>query len=100
MPDAWSDKDERMFGHVKESEKEAGRSDERAAEIAGRTVNKQRRKEGRTPNKQTQGTGNPDLPLERRSKRELYNRAKELDLAGRSTMSKDELVAALRDRQD
>ena len=35
---------------VKESEKEQGRSEERAKEIAARTVNKQRAKEGRTKN--------------------------------------------------
>lgn len=48
MPKSWSDKDERQYEHVKESEKEQGRSDERAKEIAARTVNKQRSKEGRT----------------------------------------------------
>lgn len=48
MPKSWSDKDERQYEHVKESEKEQGRSDERAKEIAARTVNKQRAKEGRT----------------------------------------------------
>lgn len=48
MPDAWSKKDERQYGHVKKSEKEQGRSDKRAEEIAARTVNKQRKKEGRT----------------------------------------------------
>lgn len=48
MPKAWSDKDEKQYEHVKKSEKEKGRSDQRAKEIAGRTVNKQRRKEGRT----------------------------------------------------
>jgi hypothetical protein len=48
MPKAWSDKDERQYEHVKESEKKEGRSTERAKEIAARTVNKQRKKEGRT----------------------------------------------------
>lgn len=48
MPKSWSDKDERQYEHVKESEKEQGRSEERAKEIAARTVNKQRAKEGRT----------------------------------------------------
>ncbi len=50
MPKSWSDKDERQYEHVKESEKEQGRSEERAKEIAARTVNKQRAKEGRTKN--------------------------------------------------
>jgi hypothetical protein len=46
-PKAWSDKDERQYRHVKESEKEHGRSEDRSEEIAARTVNKQRKKEGR-----------------------------------------------------
>jgi hypothetical protein len=48
MPKAWSDKDERQYEHIKKSEKDEGRSDERAKEIAAATVNKQRSKEGRT----------------------------------------------------
>ena len=98
MPDAWSRKDERMYEHVKDSERERGVGMDRAKEIAARTVNKQRREEGRTPNRTTQGTGNPNRSLEARSKDELYNRAKELYIEGRSSMSKDELVRAIRDR--
>lgn len=48
MPNAWSDKDERQYEHVKDSELKAGRSEDRAEEIAARTVNKQRSTEGRT----------------------------------------------------
>jgi hypothetical protein len=48
MPKAWSNKDERQYEHVKESELEQGRSTKRAKEIAARTVNKQRSQEGRT----------------------------------------------------
>ena len=48
MPKAWSKKDDRQYEHVKESEKDQGRSTDRAEEIAARTVNKQRKKEGRT----------------------------------------------------
>jgi len=97
---AWSDKDERQYEHVKKSEKERGRSTDRAEEIAARTVNKQRREEGRTKSgrKTTSGTGNPNISLENRSKQELYNRAKDLDVEGRSDMSKDELVRAIRKR--
>lgn len=98
MPDAWSNKDERMYEHVKESELERGRSEEKAEEIAGRTVNKQRREEGRTPNRTTQGTGNPNTALEERTRDELYNRARELDIEGRSEMTKDELIEAIRNR--
>lgn len=98
MPDAWSSKDERMYEHVKESEEKRVPKD-RAKEIAARTVNKKRREEGRTPNRTTQGTGNPTRGLEARSKRELYNRAKELNIEGRSDMKKDELVRAIRKKQ-
>ena len=95
---AWSDKDERQYEHVKKSEKERGRSTDRAEEIAARTVNKQRREEGRTKSgrKSTSGTGNPTHRLEDRSKQELYNRARELDIGGRSKMSKQQLVRAIR----
>ena len=48
MPKAWSNKDERQYEHVKESELKEGRSSKRAKEIAARTVNKNRSKEGRT----------------------------------------------------
>ena len=96
MPSAWSDKDERQYEHVKKSELDRGRSEDRAEEIAARTVNKQRRGEGRTPNKRTQGTGNPNTRLEDRTKDELYNRAKQLGVEGRSNMTKDELAKAIR----
>jgi hypothetical protein len=99
MPEAWSKKDERMYEHVKESELDEGRSEDRAEEIAARTVNKQRREEGRTPNRTTQGTGNPNTRLEERTKDQLYNRARELDIEGRSDMTKAELVDAIRDRE-
>ena len=99
MPRAWTAKDERQYEHVKQSEIERGRSEKRAKEIAGRTVNKQRREEGRTSNRRTRGTGNPNLPLEDRLRDELYNRARELSIPGRSTMSKRELVAAIRARR-
>ena len=98
MPSAWSKKDERMYEHVKESSKERGASNDRAEEIAARTVNKRRREEGRTPNKTTQGTGNPNRSLDDRSRQELYNRAKSLGIAGRSKMTKSELVRAIRSR--
>lgn len=98
MPE-WSDKDERQYEHIKESNLDRGVKKDRAKEIAARTVNKQRREEGRTPNKTTQGTGNPTHSLEDRTKKELYNRAQELDISGRSKMDKDELVKAIRKKQ-
>jgi plasmid stabilization system protein ParE len=97
---SWSDKDERQYEHIKESASERGKSTRRAKEIAARTVNRQRREEGRTRSgkKSTSGTGNPNRSLEERSKQELYNRARDLGIEGRSAMSKDDLVRAIRRR--
>lgn len=97
MPRSWSNKDERKYEHIKESSRERGASEDRAQEIAARTVNKARREEGRTPNRTTQGTGNPRRGYEARSRDELYNIARERGIEGRSKMTKDELIRALRD---
>ena len=94
MP-SWSRKDERQYEHIKESELDRGASEDLAEEIAARTVNKHRREEGRTPSATTQGTGNPNVALEERTRDELYNLAKELDIKGRSKMSKGELSKAI-----
>ena len=99
MPSRWSAKDERQYEHIKESAQERGRPERNAKEIAARTVNKQRREEGRTPSRTSQGTGNPNLPLEQRSRQELYNRARELGIAGRSHMRKQALAEAIRGRR-
>ena len=96
MPDAWSNKDERMYEHIKESAEERGKDEDTAEEIAARTVNKHRREEGRTPNERTQGTGNPNTSYEGRTKDELENIAKERGIKGYSRMKKDELIARLR----
>lgn len=95
MPE-WRDKDRRRYEHIRDSSEERGVPEERAEEIAARTVNKHRREEGRTPNETTQGTGNPTLPYEERTRDELYNLAKDRDVEGRSKMNKDALVQALR----
>lgn len=97
MP-SWTDKDERQYEHVKEGALERGRSDDKAEEIAARTVNKQRREDRRAPNKRTSGTGNPNTRLEERTRDELYNRARQLDIPGRSGMNKSELIEAIRER--
>lgn len=94
MP-AWTSKDRRQYEHVKESAVERGAPEEKAEEIAARTVNKNRREEGRTPNKTTQGTGNPNRSLADRSVDELRNRARELEIPGRSKMNKGDLVKAI-----
>jgi hypothetical protein len=96
MPKSWSNKDERMYEHIKDSSEKRGKSEDTAEEIAARTVNKHRREEGRTPNKRTQGTGNPNNALEDRTRDELYNIAKEKHIQGRSKMDKAELVKAVK----
>ena len=98
MPKTWSSKDEKQYQEVLKSMMEQDKKQDEAEEIAARTVNKQRRKEGRTPDKATRGTGNPNTPLESRTRRELYNRAKQLNIRGRSRMSKSELISAIRSR--
>lgn len=99
MPKAWSNKDERKYEHIKESEEDRGVSAKRAKSIAARTVNKSRRKAGRTPNKTTQGTGNPTHGLEDRTRDELYNIAKKKHIEGRSKMNKSDLVKALKRKE-
>ena len=96
MPRAWSKKDERRYGHVKQSARKRGASKDRAEEVAARTVNKARRKEGRTSNATSQGTGNPNRRLEDGPRRELYNLARQRHVEGRSKMTKPEPIRALR----
>ena len=49
MPqDAWSNKRERQYEHIKDSYKERGRSEDKAEELAARTVNRERRAKGET----------------------------------------------------
>ena len=93
---AWSNKDERQYEHIKESQLDNGVRERTATEIAARTVNKRRRLEGRTANRRTMGTGNPRAPLEERTKDELYNLAEDKNIRGRSRMNKNQLITALR----
>jgi plasmid stabilization system protein ParE len=95
MP-GWTTKDERQYEHIKDSTLDRGVAEDKAEEIAARTVNKRRRVEGRTPNRRTQGTGNPNLGLEERTRDEVYNRAREMNIRGRGKMSKAELLEAIR----
>jgi hypothetical protein len=49
-------------------------------------------------------TGSPDAPsvphrLEDRTKEQLYSRAQDLEIEGRSQMTKDELIQAIRESQ-
>ncbi len=99
MPKAWSNKRERQYEHVKESEKKQGRSTKRAKEIAARTVNKQRAKAGETKS----GRGSGSSPRGRsgtsdrseRTKEQLYAEAKRLGVEGRSNMNKQQLQRAV-----
>jgi len=49
MPqNAWTDKRERQYEHIKNSYEDRGRSEDKAEELAARTVNKERREHGET----------------------------------------------------
>jgi plasmid stabilization system protein ParE len=56
MPEAWSNKRERQYEHIKDSEKKQGRSTKRAKEIAARTVNKERAQKGETKGSSSSGS--------------------------------------------
>ena len=103
---AWSDKRERQYEHIKESAKEQGASTKRAKEIAARTVNKERARSGeaatssRTSRQdmssgrrggQRSGTSRP----KGRTKEQLYNEAKRMNISGRSKMTKAQLQRAV-----
>ncbi len=55
---SWSPKRERQYEHIKDSELDEGRSEDRAEEIAARTVNKQRREAGETKQAPRRRSGN------------------------------------------
>jgi hypothetical protein len=69
MPQAWSDKDERQYEHIKDSEKKEGRSTKRAKQIAAATVNKQRTSEGRTKQQRARKTSSTRRSAKRSSSR-------------------------------
>ncbi len=46
MPREWSNKRERQYEHIKDSQKKQGKSTKKAEEIAARTVNKARARSG------------------------------------------------------
>ena len=56
---AWSDKRERQYEHIKAGLKERGRSEDTAEEIAARTVNKERARSGEA--KQSSPASRSDL---------------------------------------
>ncbi len=103
---AWSNKRERQYEHIKEGEKKQGRSTKRAKEIAARTVNKERARSGEA--RESSRTSRRDISSGRRggqrsgtnrqkgrTKEQLYNEAKRRNIPGRSTMNKRQLQRAV-----
>ena len=107
MPqEAWSNKRERQYEHIKESAKEQGASTRRAKEIAARTVNKERARSGEA--RTSSRTARQDMSSSRRggqrsrtnrpkgrTKEQLYNEAKRMNIPGRSKMNKQQLQRAV-----
>lgn len=106
MPqEAWSEKRERQYKHIKAGLERRGRSEGEAEEIAARTVNKERARAGEARERST--TSVRDISSGRRggkrshrgpggrTKEQLYNEARQLGIEGRSKMSKSQLLAAV-----
>src|SRR6266496_2530248 len=104
---AWSNKRERQYEHIKESEKRQGRSTKRAKEIAARTVNKERARSGETKGRPSRSSVR-DISSGRRgglrsgtrgprgrTKEQLYNEARRMGISGRSRMNKQQLQRAV-----
>ena len=95
----------RQYEKVRQSELEQGRSEERAEEIAARTVNKERARAGESQTRSRSSTR--DISSGRRggkrsgsgpggrTREQLYNDAKKLNVRGRSKMNKTQLLAAV-----
>ena len=96
----------RQYEHIKESQLEQGRSEDRAEEIAARTVNKERARSGESRTRSR--TSTHDMSSGRRggqrsghsgprgrTRDQLYNEAKKLGVEGRSKMDKDQLRRAV-----
>jgi len=103
---AWSDKRERQYEHIEESLEERGTPKKKAKEIAARTVNKERAQKGEA--KSASKLSRRDVSSGRRgglrsgtrrpkgrTKAQLYNEAKRMNIPGRSRMTKDQLQRAV-----
>ena len=98
-------KRDRQYEQIKKSEKEAGRSTKRAEEIAARSVNKEKARAGesetasksskRGRSASARGGKQSGNGAGGRTKEQLYNDAKKLDIEGRSKMSKKQLEKAV-----
>jgi len=106
MPqEAWSDKRERQYKHIKASVRRRGRSEDVAEEIAARTVNKERARSGEAAT--ASRTSTEDISSGRRgglrshrgaggrTRDQLYEEAKRKNIKGRSKMTKAELEKAV-----
>ena len=107
MPqDAWSDKRERQYDHIKSGLRERGMSEDKAEEIAARTVNKERARKGEA--KTSSRLSREDISSGRRgglrsgtsrtkgrTRDQLYEEAKDRGIKGRSKMTKDQLRRAV-----
>jgi hypothetical protein len=102
----WTAKQDRKYEHIVESERDQGASTKRAKEIAARTVNKERARRGQTQT--ASRTSTEDISSSRRgglrsgrpgprgrTKAQLYNEARQLNVPGRSTMTKAQLQRAV-----
>lgn len=98
---AWSDKRERQYKDIKKSERDRGRSEERAEEIAARTVNKTRAQHGETKgsgkksSSSSQRRGGQKAQSSGKTRDQLYDEARRRNIDGRSKMNKQELANAL-----
>src|SRR5438128_11588709 len=107
MPEqAWSKKRERQYEHIEESLEERGTPKKKAKEIAARTVNKERARSGEA--KESSKLSRQDMSPSRRgglrsgtnrpkgrTKDQLYNEAKRMNIKGRSRMNKQQLQRAV-----
>src|SRR5438094_2896603 len=102
---AWSNKRERQYEHIKEELLDRGRGEDTAEEIAARTVNKERARAGEA--KESSRTSTNDISSGRRgglrsrrgpggrTRDQLYNEAREKGIEGRSKMTKAQLERAV-----
>lgn len=102
---AWSDKRERQYDHIKEGLQERGEDEDTAEEIAARTVNKERARAGEAEESSRSST--EDISSGRRgglrshkgpggrTRDQLYNEARSKGIKGRSKMNKAELERAV-----
>jgi hypothetical protein len=102
---AWSDKRERQYEHIKAGLRERGESEDTAEEIAARTVNKERARHGEAREHSRSST--EDISSGRRgglrshrgaggrTRDQLYNEAKRTNIRGRSKMNKAQLERAV-----